>query len=143
MYNFSGIVYRLWGVCGVLFLVGMFFILVDKSARKKKMKSTLKTGIFGVIVSSVLGLYYLSRILFPGVEVYTGELVQVYRNSRAAPPLPVTYEYIFSGEDGRKIGTYIDIFSRDKMGLNLEVGTKYTVYYDEACKVIVRLDVVE
>ena len=48
-----------------------------------------------------LSLLYASRIVFPGVSSYTGEFIDSHRNSRVAPPLPVTNEYVFWNGEGK------------------------------------------
>lgn len=144
MYNFSGILYRIWGVCGIILLLGVVCILFEKPWSKG---FKLKKCILGIVISAFaicLGAVYVSRILFPDVSSYTGEFVESYRNSRVAPPLPLTSEYIFWNGEGKRQTFYLDAFSKDEIfPLELEVGQKYIIYFDEFTNVIVRIEVIE
>ena len=93
MFNFSGVLYRIWGVCGEILVLGVACILLNRPwARKVKIMIAAAIG---------LSLLYASRIVFPGVSSYTGEFIDSHRNSRVAPPLPVTNEYVFWNGEGK------------------------------------------
>ena len=144
MYNFSGVFYRIWGVCGILLLVGVGCILVERPWAKKVTLKDLKAGLLITVFAIGLGLVYTSRILFPDVLSYTGDFVDTHRNSRVAPPLPLTDEYVFWNGEGKKQVFYLDIFSKKEIfPCELEYGQQYTIYYDDFTNVIVRVEPVE
>lgn len=144
MYNFSGVFYRIWGVCGILLLVGILCILVERPWAKKVTLKDLKAGLLITVFAIGLGLVYTSRIVFPDVLSYTGEFVDTHRNSRVAPPLPLTDEYVFWNGEGKKQVYYLDIFSKKEIfPWELEYGQQYTIYYDDFTNVIVRVEPIE
>ena len=141
MYNFSGIFYRIWGVCGFLFALGIVLIFLEKPWAKNFCITNCKTGLIAIAFSVCLSLLYLSRIVFPNVSSYTGSFVEEHRNSRVAPPLPVTTEYIFWDGNGKRQVFYLDIFSKEKIFPNDFIPThEYTVYFDEFTNVIVKVE---
>lgn len=144
MFNFSGVFYRIWGVCGILLLVGILCILVERPWAKKVTLKDLKAGLLITVFAIGLGLVYASRILFPDVLSYTGDFVDTHRNSRVAPPLPFTREYVFWNGEGKKQVYYLDTFSKKEIfPWELEYGQQYTIYYDDFTNVIVRVEPVE
>lgn len=144
MFNFSGVFYRIWGVCGILLLVGILCILVERPWAKKVTLKDLSAGLLGIAFAICLGLVYASRILFPDVLSYTGEFIDTHRNSRVAPPLPFTREYVFWNGEGKKQVFYLDTFSKKEIfPCELEYGQQYTIYYDDFTNVIVRVEPVE
>lgn len=140
MYNFSGIWFRIWGVCGIIFLIGIVILLIEKPWKKFDLKRCI-LGLFITFFAICLSLIYLSKIVFPDISSYTGEFVKTNRNSRVAPPLPVTYEYVFWNGEGKKKVVYIDTFSKKNFFSELEIGKQYTVFYDEFTNVIVRIEI--
>lgn len=85
---------------GILVL-GVACILLNRPwARKVKIKDC-KLGLIMITAAIGLSLLYVSRIVFPGVSSYTGEFIDSHRNSRVAPPLPVTNEYVFWNGEGK------------------------------------------
>ena len=102
MYNFSGVLYRIWGVCGIVFLLGVLCILFEKPWINGFRFRNCKLGIIIVAFAICMSLVYASRIILPKVSLYTGAFVEDQRNSRVAPPLPVTYEYVFWDGEGKK-----------------------------------------
>lgn len=113
MFNFSGVLYRIWGVCGVILVLGVARILLNRPwARKVKIKDC-KLGLIMIAAAIGLGLLYATRIVFPGVLSYTGEFIDSHRNSRVAPPLPATNEYVFWNGEGKK-QSFIWTFSQKR-----------------------------
>ena len=144
MYNYSGIFYRIWGVCGIIFLVGVMCILLERPWKIGFTLKKCKLGIGIVVFAVCLGLVYGSRILFPNISSYTGEFIETHRNSRVAPPFPVTNEYTFWNSEEKKQVFYLDVFSKNKIyPFEFVKGQRYMVYYDEFTNVIVRVDVIE
>lgn len=141
MHNFSGILFRIWGVCGVILLLGAICILFEKPWAKHIKIKDCKLGLILIAFAICLGLVYLSRIVFPDVSSYTGEFIESHRNSSVAPPLPVTYEYVFWNREGKKQVFYLDVFSKNTIfPYEFERGQKYEIYYDEFTNVITRVE---
>lgn len=141
MYNFSGIVYRIYGVSGIMLLLGIVLILFQRPWRKNIGILKCKFELLMITVAIIFGLFNASRILFPDVSSYTGEFVNMTRNSRVAPPLPLTNQYVFWNGDGKKQIVYLDILSKDKIyPFEFEKGQEYTVYFDKFTKVIVGIN---
>ena len=144
MFNFSGVLYRIWGVCGILLLVGVGCILVERPWAKKVTLKDLKAGLLITVFAIGLGLVYASRIVFPDVLSYTGDFVDTHRTSRVAPPLPFTREYVFWNGEGKKQVYYLDTFSKKEIfPYEFEYGRQYTIYYDDFTNVIVKVEPVE
>ena len=113
MFNFSGVLYRIWVVRGVILVLGVACILLNRPwARKVKIKDC-KLGLIMIAAAIGLGLLYATRIVFPGVLSYTGEFIDSHRNSRVAPPLPATNEYVFWNGEGKK-QSFIWTFSQKR-----------------------------
>lgn len=144
MFNFSGVLYRIWGVCGVILVLGVACILLNRPwARKVKIKDC-KLGLIMIAAAIGLSLLYASRIVFPGVLSYTDEFIDSHRNSRVAPPLPVTNEYVFWNGEGKKQTLYLDIFSKKEIFPDDFVSDrKYTIYFDEFTNVFVQVECIE
>ena len=97
-----------------------------------------------IVFAICLGLVYSSRILIPDVSSYTGEFIESHRNSRVAPPLPVTYEYVFWNSEGKRQVFYLDIFSKKELfPYEFVSDQKYTIYFDEFTNVITKVEAVE
>lgn len=144
MYNFSGVLYRVWGVCGVILALGIVCILVEKPWEKNVKIQDCKLGLIISAVAICLGLIYVSRVVFPGVSSYTGEFIETQRNSRVAPPLPFTDEYVFWNGEGKRRVFYLDIFSKKEIfPYEFVSDQKYTIYFDEFTNVITKVEAVE
>lgn len=142
MYDFSGIVFRLWGVCGIMFLLGVIGLLLSEPWKKGYRFKDDWVGWISIACSVVLAIVLASRILFPDVSVHTGAFLSSARNSRAAPPLPVTREYVFENPGERHKCFYLDAFSMKKVfPQEFECGEVYTIYYDKLTKVIVGVEI--
>ena len=144
MYNFSGIVYRIWGVCGIVLLVGIIAILCAKPWMPDFTISKFKIDLLFIVFAICLGSIYISRIVFPNVSSYTGEFIETHRNSRVAPPLPFTDEYVFWNGEGKRQVFYLDIFSKKAIfPYEFVSDQKYTIYFDEFTNVITKVETVE
>lgn len=152
MYDYSGIVFRIWSMCGILsgFIIFtiIFGIIIDIAMHKKiKIKAKIKehkTLLIILLLCILYALFLYSRIIFPNVESYTGEFIDSHRNSRVAPPLPVTWEYVFWNGEGYKEAFYLDTFSKRKIyPYEFEENHKYRIYYDSITEVIVRVEDIE
>ena len=145
MYDFSGILYRIYATDSILLLLGIVLLILNKLIYKRwfpKKKDWYIVLILLVALSYMI--WHTSIIISPNVESFTGEFVKKKRDSRPAPPLPYTSCYTFSYPEtpDRKRGFYIDSFSSKKIfPEKLEVGKTYTIHYDKSTKVIVRVDV--
>ena len=97
-----------------------------------------------IVFAVCLGLVYVSRIFFPDVSSYTGVFIETNRNSRVAPPLPVTYEYVFWDGEGKRQVFYLDIFSKEEIfPYEFASNQQYTIYFDEFTNVITRVEPIE
>ena len=144
MYNFSGILYRIWGVCGVILILGVVCVLFEKPWAKNVKIRDYKLGLIMIAFAIGMSLIYASRIVFPDVSSYTGEFIESHRNSRVAPPLPVTSEYVFWNGEGKRQVFYLDVFSKKEIfPSEFEVHQKYTIYYDEFTNVIIKVEAIE
>lgn len=141
MLNYSGILYRIWAVCGSLLIIGLLLVLLEKPWAKTFNIRNCKLGLLMIIMRLLLGGIYASRIAVPHVVSYTGEFVETHRNSRVAPPLPFTYEYVFWNGEGDRCVVYLDTFSKEHIcPEGFQVGEMYEVFFDEFTNVIVRVD---
>ena len=144
MYDFSGIFYRLWGVCGILLLLGSGCILLEKPWVHGFSFRDCKVGVGIVALAICLSLVYSSRILFPNVSSQTGTFLYYQRNSRVAPPLPVTYEYVFENDQEKKHSFYLDVFSKNRIFTSeFESGKVYMICFDKLTNIIVKAQLVE
>jgi len=144
MYNFSGVLFRIWGVCGAILILGVVCILFDRPWAKNVKIQDCKLGLVMIAFAICLGLIYVSRIVFPDVSSYTGEFIESHHNSRVAPPLPVTYEYVFWNGEGKRQVFYLDIFSKKEIyPYDFVSDQKYTIYFDEFTNVITKVETVE
>ena len=144
MYNFSGIIHRIWWMCGVWFLLGAACILIEKPWRKDFKLKKCRIGFISIALAVCMSIVYISRIISPAVSSYTGEFVRTRRKSGGAQPLPFTFEYTFEHEDGGREIFYLDIFSKKEIfPYDFEKTLKYTIYYDELTRVITKVEVVE
>lgn len=143
MYCYDGILYRIWAVCGAMFLLGVICILIEKPWRDTFRMRNCTVGILLLVFSILSGMVYISRIAFPHVLYYDGEYVKENRNSRVAPPLPLTYEYIFSNgnEEEKNQVFYLDVISgKEILPSGFSRRQTYRVYYDKLTRVIVKVE---
>lgn len=144
MYNFSGIIYRIWAVCGILFVLGMLLFLMVKPWKNGFKTKDCKAAIIVMACAIFMGLVYTSRIIWPDVSSYTGDFIKSYGDSRVAPPLPFTSRYIFWNGEELKKSFYLDAFSKKEIfPYKFEEGKEYTIYFDEFTNVIVKVEVEE
>jgi len=145
MYDFSGVIYRLWAECGIIFCLGLLCILLEKPwQRPRKRSKGYFLGILLMMIALGLGTYYMSRINHQDISVYQGEFIASHRNSRVAPPLPFTFEYVFWDGEGKKPVFYLDIFSKKKIYFPEFIeGCEYVIYFDELTHLIVNVEEIE
>lgn len=144
MYNYSGILYRIYGVGGIILLLGVLGLLLKKPWSKGWKIQDCKLDLIIIAVSVVFIVFYVSRIFFPNISSYTGNFIKSNRNSRVAPPLPFTNEYVFWNGEGKKNKFYLDIFSKEAIFSDIfEKNQKYTIYFDKLTNIIVKVEVVD
>ena len=140
MYNFSGVYFRIWGVCAIIVLIGIICILITKLWLGFNFKKCA-FGMFAVLFGLIMSLVYIKGVVCQDVCSYTGVFVQTTRNSRVAPPLPVTREYVFYNGEGKKQEFYLDAFSKKEVfPYDFKVGETYTVYFEKFSSVIVKVE---
>ena len=110
--NYSGLWYRIIAVCllGIMICSLNLIIEVKRTSKKKS-----RIVIFSAIIALFIGmaLVYLIQIECGESVMCIGQLVSVHRDSRVAPPLPLTSEYVFQSA-GKKISLYLDSISQKK-----------------------------
>ena len=140
MYNYSGVLYRIWGVCGIMLVLGILCIIIEQPWKHGFSIKRYKIGLILVVFAVLLALVYCYCIWSKNVSYYTGEFVETHRNSRVAPPLPVTYVYVFWNGEGEKQKFYLDTFSKKELlPYGFEYEQMYTIYFDNFTKVIVKV----
>ena len=93
MYNFSGIICKIWTCDGLIMIGSIITIILHKpwvdGWGQKKVKYCLIAFAFGLFLMG----YHISIILNPEVQKYTGEYVKVYSGKG------VFYDYHFENEE--------------------------------------------
>lgn len=139
MYNFSGILYRIFSTFGLMFVMAIIIILFEKPwSRTFQFNKNCRFAIVAIIIAVVSTIFYVSLIVSPNVSSYTGEYIDSNRTFSYASPLPFNYKYTFWNGEGVKPVFYLDAFSKKIVSPNgLEEGNIYTIYYEEKTKIIV------
>ena len=142
MYNYSGIVYRIWGMGGVICAVGIILLILSFLFKVDELRK--RAFIVGVVFS-ILGLglafEYSSILRNPEIQMFEGSFLEEHSNSRVAPPLPLTWEYIFKDKDGASSTFYLDTFSlKDIVDESFVNNSLYRVYYESEYKIIVKVE---
>lgn len=142
MYNFSGITYRLWGECGMIALLGvMCLVTAFLSAKPDFSKRASVIGIAALLVAFLFSLEYLSSLRNPDIQIFEGTYSDGYRDSRVAPPLPLTWGYRFFDSEGKSSTFYLDVLSKKEIfDEDFLEDDLYCVYYDAQTQIIVRID---
>lgn len=146
MYNFSGLIYRIWAVGGMLWIPGIILLLLGKFAPNifKNKREFYITSLMAIIVGLGVSIFFLIKIFTPTIEIHRGIYLEKYRNSRIAPPLPLTMEYHFLNEEGQKKSFYLDALSEKKIiPEGLTEGYVYEIYYEKSTKIIVRVESID
>ena len=144
MYNFSGLIVMILGIFGLMFLLGVVCILIEKPWKKGVKLKKYLLGIVVVAIAVCMSLVLVHHIVVPNVSSYTGEFVKTNRTSRGGRFLPIFDQYIFWNGEEKRQTYYLDVFSKKEIFPGeLEEGKVYTVYFDEYTNTIVRVDIVE
>lgn len=144
MYNFAGIYYRLWAVFGFFLAGSIVLALIEKPWKEKFTLKKYRYAIVCILCTAIVGTEYISIITSPDIRSYSGEFINEKRNSRVAPPLPFTKEYVFWDGEGLKNVYYLDVFSKREIYPNPFVkGEEYLIYYEEKSKIIVSVEKIE
>lgn len=139
--NYSGIVYRIWAVAGVIVLLGVADLLVCGIRTKSFSKSCFYAGVLAVLFGLGTAAYYANCRLNPKVESVQGVFYEEYRNSRVAPPLPFTMEYTFSNADGVLETFYLDVLSKKEIiPEGFQKGEEYLVSYEARSNIILGVE---
>lgn len=142
MYHYSGIVYRLWAVCGILALIGALCLLIAwRSRGDSRNRETVLAGVLCVLLAAALGIHYGYCLAKPDIQSFQGTFESEYRNSRVAPPLPLTMEYTFRDTDGKAKVFYMDVLSKKEIcSSGFEAGETYTVFYEGRTNIILKVE---
>ena len=145
MYNFSGIIHRIWSTGGILLLLGIIGVLIDRYEAKRKGKEfkikNCKVSIITIVLAVGLCLFFVSRIVFPNISSYTG--VFQYEKDESRGPL-LSNEYVFWNGGKKDQVFYLDVYSKQKIfPEDFEEAEEYIIYYDKLTKIIVGVERVE
>lgn len=141
MLNYSGIVYRIWGVAGMIILLGLACLLVSGFRRKSFSKECFAAGVLCVLYGCGMAAYYATCLLAPKIDSFQGVFYESYRNSRVAPPLPLTMEYSFAEISSKKKVVYLDLLSKKEiLPEGFQEGTEYLVCYETRTNIIVGVE---
>ena len=139
--HFDGIIYRIWAVSGVIVLIGLVILVLSRAPKERH---DIRFGVFMILFGAGIALFLFSRIAFPSVEIDEGTYLYSERNSRAAPPLPFTDEYVFDFGRELKDSVYLDVFSRKKLfPEGFTEGQLYQVTYDSVTHVILDVEALD
>ena len=133
--NYSGLWYRVIAEC-LLMIVIISVAIFFEAKRTPKRKDRL------IVLSASIALFvgiaslYLYRIACGDTAVYSGQFVVSRRNSRVAPPLPLTSEYVFQCGDIKKTFYLDELSKRSIYPGEFEEGSHYVVCYDRLTRVI-------
>ena len=142
MYDYSGIVYRIWGIGGVLSAIGVILLILSFLFKVDELqKRSFIVGIVFSLLGLGLAFEYSSILRNPEIQTFEGAFLEEHRNSRVAPPLPLTWEYIFKDKDGASETFYLDTFSQKNIfSDSFENNTTYRVYYESEYRIIVKVE---
>ncbi len=143
MYNLNGLIFRIWGVGGILFAFSLILLACSRFWNPLKCnKAELIAAVLGIAIALVYGGIYCKKIQNPSIISHEGYFEREYRDSTEAPPLPVTFAYVFSNNGQPKLTFYLDAFSRKKIfNCDFEKGVLYRIYYEESSHIIVNVEI--
>lgn len=129
-------------MCGIIAVIGVLCLLIAwRDKENQKNWETKLAGWLCVLWALVPGLHYGYCLVKPDVQVFQGTFESEQRNSRVAPPLPLTMEYDFRDAFGNVHCFYLDVLSEKEIFLNdLEEGRTYTVYYEDRTDIILGIE---
>lgn len=85
--------------------------------------------------------YYVTCLLSPKIDSFQGVFYESYRNSRVAPPLPLTMEYSFAEISSEVKAFYLDLLSKKEIiPEGFLEGTEYMVCYETRTNIIVGVE---
>lgn len=141
MLNYSGIIYRIWGEAGMIILLGIACLLFSGFRTKSFSKQCFIAGILCVLYGCGTAAYYSTCLFSPKIDSFQGVFYEEYRNSRVAPPLPLTMEYSFSEISSKKKVFYLDLLSKKEIiPEGFLEGTEYLVCYETRTNIIVGVE---
>lgn len=139
--NYSGIIYRIWAVGGVIVLLGIACLLVSGIRTKSFSKQCFLAGVLCVVYGLGTAVYYIAQLVSPDVASLHGIFHEEYRNSRVAPPLPFTMEYSFYDENNDSRVFYLDVVSKKEIIPEGFLEDKeYIIYYEASTNIIVGVE---
>ena len=130
----DGIRYRIFSTGCIVGIMGLFLAIVSVVQDKKYLAASFLSLAFSLIYVTS----YLYVLMNPLIISFTGKFKESYRDSRIAPPLPVTRAYVFDiGEKTNKV-VYLDAFTKNKyFQENMVIDDEYTIYYEKRTKIVV------
>ena len=141
MYNYGGIVYRLWAEGVIISLMGIICMFLFSHFGKKDFnKEIFHGGIFVFLVGLYSVVHCIMCLCSPNVSSFEGTFYQYNRDSREAPPLPFTNRYIFYHGDTSEY-VYLDTFTMEQIHPDdLIIGENYIIYYEDHDDIIVGIE---
>ena len=141
----DGIRYRIFSTGCIVGIMGLFLAIVSVVHDKKYLAASFLSLAFSLIFYMIkeqnitrFVTSYLYVLMNPLIISFTGKFKESYRDSRIAPPLPVTRAYVFDiGEKTNKV-VYLDAFTKNKyFQENMMIDDEYTIYYEKRTKIVV------
>ena len=141
-YNYSGIFYRLWAECGFLLGIGtLLLLIVRRNKGDSGNRQSALAGVLCLLLGVGLMVNYGYCIAKPDIQSFQGVFETEYRNSRVAPPLPLTMEYTFRDAAGKCHLVYLDVLSKKEIfPSGFDEGENYTVIYEGRTNIILKIE---
>ena len=152
--NTAGLWYRVFGVGGFILALGIISLIFDipllrkrrsskKSTKEKSFKKSIIITCLVIITGFLVSSFYMYKAILPNEICYEGYYEYSKRNSRVAPPFPVTSEYVFYN-DRSKVGFYLDSYSsKEIFSEDLEEGAFYRIWYEKSTYVILKVEKIQ
>ena len=143
MYDLSGLAYRMWSSLS-LFAAGVVLLLLClRNPRKKHQRGTPILSIGAMILSVLFCGFYWLKVQNPQISSFDGTFCDSHSVSHSHS---LNHRFTFlpfpSHPDDLKKDFYLDIPTRKEiLPDGFKEGQLYRIYYEETCKVIVRIDV--
>ena len=137
MYNYSGIIYRIYAVPTPFLILGLFMLFIVFSKSSKKRRGNLILCAVLLATSILTASFYLYKSANPIIESCTGYFVE----QRSDPNVAFSDVFSFDTRDDLKKLFDLDIFSKKDIFPNDFIeGEKYIIFYERDTKIIVAVE---
>lgn len=138
MYNYSGIWYNIITRCGIILILGIICLLIQRPWQSPSPLKNLKYILLCLVVSVSFFLFYVSRIVNTDISMTNGVFEKSNRRNG------FEYRFTFSSLDEKKQNFLLDLFTyKELLPTGFEQGKTYEIYYDEATNIIVKITELE